>query len=229
MPGVFALDQGGEIFGGNDFLDLGGVEEAGQGVGHAQRRVGVHAAVLAAGEARAGENVRVIGHQPRQLEPATQGRDGGRQVEGQIARLKRRLAFVQITERENLRQEHRASPSRADEGLRKSPRTAPGGQEHHCVGEGVGIVAAQGVEQGARQIAQERPVRVDGEPSRRGSVEEGGAAHWMFLRCSDGTRKGRSVQNLLIPAKAGASRDQDVGWPMKHPVHLGPRLRGDEP
>ena len=134
-----------------DFLDGGGVDGGGQRVSELEHP----------GSAVTGEVLQMIMHQPRQLEPPPQRTDGRRKIERQIARFERRLAFLQIAEREDLREQYRTAPRRCHESFGQRPGAAPTGGQHGRLGQPRGIAPADVFEQYSGEVDQERPVRVD--------------------------------------------------------------------
>ncbi len=187
VAGQVALHQAGDTVQpplARDLLDLQAVQEARQGVGQLKgaRRV-----------QRAAEQVLGAGRQARQLEPAAIGVDGRGQVQGQVARFERRLALVEIAERPNLRQQQGPPAAGRHEGFRQGAHAAPRGQQHHGLGQGL---VRQGVHEPGRQIGQERPMRRDGEPARRGPGEGPGAAHPSAPASSRASAASRPVGSL---------------------------------
>jgi len=159
VPGEVPFRQGrdhGRITG---LLDLAGVEEAGEGVGQFQGRSGVEAAF---------EQIFIFGHQPGQFEALAQGADGGGQVEGQVTRLERRLALVQVAQGADLRQQHRALARRLQKRLGQGAGGAAGGQQDGGFREAFHAAGREGPPHARGQISQKRPVRGDGEPAWAG-------------------------------------------------------------
>ena len=107
-------------------LDLHGVEEAGQGVGQLQGGGGVQVAL---------EDMLVGHHDPRQLAATPQGRDGGGEVQADVARLEGRLARVEVAQGADLRQEGGLPVGGVHKGFGQSAGRAAGGREHHGLGE----------------------------------------------------------------------------------------------
>ena len=88
----------------------------------------------------------------------------------QVARLKRRLAFVQVADGADLRQQDSPAAGRADEGLGQGAGAAPGGGEDH--GPGQGFRLRQGRQKPGCQVIEEGPVSLDREPARRRVLEQ---------------------------------------------------------
>ena len=116
----------------------------------------------------------MIHDQTRQLKPTPLGRDRWWQVQGQITRLKRGLARLQIANGPDLGQEHGLTTGRRDKGLGQCPRAAPGRGQDNGFRQGGGIVSAKGLVKAASQIGNEGAVRGDSEPTRPSLRQERG-------------------------------------------------------
>ena len=154
-----AVDQGERT----GLLDLDAVEEASQRVGQVQRAGGVEAAA---------ERVLVRGDQPGQFVTAAGGRDRRRQVQGQVAWLERRLALVEVAQRSDLRQQHRAGAGDRQEGVGEVAARAAGRDQHRGRRQRLRAERGERRAKPAREVFQERPPCLDVEPARRRPGEE---------------------------------------------------------
>ena len=157
VAGHLALHQRIDAVGAARLLQLQPVDEAGQGVGQLQGGPSVQRTV---------QQVLVLDHEPRQLESPPQGGHRGGQGQRRFAGLERRLAFVDVAQGADLRQQHGASAGGADESGGQLTRPAAGGEQHDRVGQGLGTVGGQRVPQPVGEIVEEGTVRGDGEPAR---------------------------------------------------------------
>ncbi len=114
------------------------------------------------------ETALVLANQPAQFETPAQRPHRGRQAQGQLARFERRFALVQVPERADLRQEQGPAAGEVHERFGEGPRAAPRRQEHHRPAQ---ALAAEGVQQAAGEVVQERAVRRNGKPARRRSLQ----------------------------------------------------------
>ncbi len=115
--GAGAFDQAVELVGGIDLFQRQRVEKRRQRVGQIERQLARRRTAI--------EAVIVLSDQPRQLEPAPERRQRRRQVEAQSIQIERRLAFVEITDGADLRQQHRLAARLVGKGLRHQARAAP--------------------------------------------------------------------------------------------------------
>ena len=154
MPGQITLDQGGHTADVLDLLELAGIEEAAEGVCQFQRPQGRQA------------GTEVLDDHARHLEAPGQGGDGGEQVEADVARGERRLVLFQIAERSDLGQEDGTAAGLAGQGGGEGPGSAAVGQQDDGVGQGLGRMVAQPVQNAGRQIVEKGSLGLDRIPAR---------------------------------------------------------------
>ena len=170
VVGIHQIVQGGRV---GDLLDLAAIQELSQGVGIGEGPGGIELDT---------EQVLVRLDDPRQFEAPPPGRDGRRQVEGDVTRLEGWLTVIEVTEGPDLGQERRVAAARQQDGVGQFPAAPAGGGEDQGVGDGLGAGAGQFVHDATRQVFGEGPVRRDRVPARSRPVEE--ARH----PCSSGGR-----------------------------------------
>ncbi|MND82722.1 hypothetical protein D3C80_745630 [compost metagenome] len=142
-----------------DFLQLAGIEEAAEGVGHFEGAQGLHT------------RLELLGDHPRHLEAAGQGGDGGRQVQTQFAGGEGRFVLFQIAERTHLRQQDGAVAGQLAQRRGEGAGGAAVGQQDGGVGQGLGRLIAQPIEHARREVFEEGPPGGHGAPARPGSGE----------------------------------------------------------
>ena len=154
-----AFDQGGDAMQVLDLLQLAGIEEAAEGIGHFERAQG----------RKAGPEI--LDDHSRHLETARQGGDGGRQVETQFTGGEGGLVLFQIAERADLGQQQGSPSGLFRQGGREGAGGAAVRQQDDRVGQGLGRMVAQPVQHPGGEILQERPARLDRIPARGGRFE----------------------------------------------------------
>lgn len=199
VGGQILFGQSGDARQVGHFLQLAGIEEAAQGVGHFQRAQGLHA------------RLELLGDHPRHLEAAGQGGDGGGQVQTQFAGGEGRLVLLQIAERADLGQQDGAVASQLAQCRGEGASGAAVGQQDGGVGQGLGCLIAEPVEHPRREVLEEGPPGRHGAPARPGSGEriEAASGHVQssaFSRASASSRACGSPTCIQSPSSTQPNR-----------------------
>ena len=152
--GQVALDQGRDPVQVRDLLELAGIEEAAEGVGHLQRAQGRQA------------GAEVLDDHPRHLEATGQGGDGRRQVEAELPGGEGRLVLFEVAEGTDLGQQDRTAAGLFAQGGSEGAGGAAVGQQDDGVGQDFGRTVAQPVQYPGGEILEEGPPGLDGIPAR---------------------------------------------------------------